>query len=435
MRAAFLVPAGLIAVVCGCSSSGDDEPRAQQTTTPATTTAAQPPQGGALDALVELVQAADTSRCFQDVGEAAPPTSGGKTTAAIARDVERLRGLRFDELPQPRYLTSRAVDRRVARWLEEYPDAEASADGRTLVALGALPAGSDLEALLRRALAGQVAGFYDPRNEELVVESGADRALDALGRVVLAHELEHALVDQALGLPESVAAGEPAEGDEDAALAATALVEGDATVVMEAYALEHLSLLDAIRAIGPALASERDLAALPYYLQASMLFPYEEGLRFVCELHERGGVRSTGRTGSSRRRPRRSCSRSATAGACGPLTRPTRRRPVARGSASTGRPSAPPSCSGSSKRRAATRTARSARRGSGLARGRAASCTRGPRATGRRSRSGSWAAPPTIRSAAPSSCGERPLASTRSCAARDARSASASPPTRAQRRG
>jgi hypothetical protein len=64
---------------------------------------------------------------------------------------------------------------------------------------------------------------------------------------------------------------------------------------MEAYALEHLSLLDAIRAIGPALASERDLAALPYHLQASMLFPYEEGLRFVCELHERGGWRAVDR--------------------------------------------------------------------------------------------------------------------------------------------
>jgi hypothetical protein len=64
---------------------------------------------------------------------------------------------------------------------------------------------------------------------------------------------------------------------------------------MEVYALEHLSFADALRSIAPALASERDLAELPHFVQASMVFPYEEGLRFVCALYERGGWRAVDR--------------------------------------------------------------------------------------------------------------------------------------------
>jgi hypothetical protein len=152
----------------------------------------------------------------------------------------------------------------------------------------------DLKALLRRSLTGQIAGFYDPSTEELVVQSG-ERDLDGLGRVVLAHELDHALVDQAIGLPGDVSAGQPGEGREDAALAAQALVEGDATVLMQAYALEHLSFLDALRSLGPALASSRDLEGFPHYLSANLLFPYPEGLRFVCALHELGGWQAVDR--------------------------------------------------------------------------------------------------------------------------------------------
>src|SRR5918992_626129 len=78
-------------------------------------------------------------------------------------------------------------------------------------------------------------------------------------------------------------------------LAALALVEGDATLLTEAFASEHLSIADAFRSIGPLRAAEEEFDKLPHYLQASTIFPYEEGLEFVCTLYERGGWRAVDR--------------------------------------------------------------------------------------------------------------------------------------------
>jgi hypothetical protein len=302
VRLPIAVAVALVVAVAGCSSEDEPETAAgtrpaptvsTRTTTATTTTTGS--GGGLLEDLAELVGADEVGACVDEIVESSPPTAGGKTVAGVARDVERLRRLRFAKLPRPKYLTGRALDRRIEGWLEEYPDAEADADGRVLIALGALPPGSDLKELFGRALTGQVAGFYDPRNGELVVDSGEDPALSGLDRFILAHELDHALTDQALELPEAVRADEPPEGAEDAAMAASALVEGDATLLMEAYAVDNLSLVDALRAIVPFLASEQELAVLPYYIQRGMLFPYDEGEEFVCELYRRGGWRAVDR--------------------------------------------------------------------------------------------------------------------------------------------
>ena len=296
MRIALLAVV-LVAVGCSGGDGGDTVASRRTATTqtrPAATTGGSDDRG-VLDRLAGYLGADEHSRCVYRVADESPETSGGETVAAVARDVERLRHLRFRRLPKPRYLTGRALDRRLTRLLEEYPDEELAADGRTLIALGALPPKSDLETLVKRAYTGQVAGYYDPRNGELVVDSGADRKLDGIDRVTLAHELEHALADQRLRLPNAVRGAVPPDGSEDAAVAASALVEGDATLLMEIYALEHLSFRDALRSLAPAYIAEVELRRLPHVLRASLLFPYEEGARFVCDLHERGGWKAVDR--------------------------------------------------------------------------------------------------------------------------------------------
>ena len=302
MRAASLLLVAAVIAVAGCSHAGDEDAapatRPPKTSTPPPTTTRPDGDGaggGFLEAVTDFLGDDETSRCVDEVDEALPPTSGGTTVAAVARDVERLRRLRFERLPKPRYLTGRALDRRIAGWLDEYPAAEASADGRVLIALGAIPPGSDLKELYRRALTGGVAGFYDPTTGELVVDAGEDRRLGGADRVTLAHELEHALVDQAVRLPDAVRAEEPPAGAEDAAIAASALVEGDATLVTDVYAAENLSFADALGEIVPGLASIRELVGLPHYITEGLFFPYVEGLRFVCELYERGGWRAVDR--------------------------------------------------------------------------------------------------------------------------------------------
>jgi hypothetical protein len=209
---------------------------------------------------------------------------------AIADQVERLRGLRFTEPVEPRFVSPEESAARVRElFLEEYTEVIGDIEARILGALGAVPPGTDLRQLRADLLGQQVTGFYDPETGQLVVRR-AGPALSMNDRVVLAHELDHALTDQALGipLPDDLRAGQ-----EDVDLAATALVEGDATLLMQQYMLsapfgDQLGALDP-SAFTEAIEAQAELADLPPYLVNELTFPYEDGLEFVCALYEEGG--------------------------------------------------------------------------------------------------------------------------------------------------
>ncbi|MGH9157202.1 MAG: hypothetical protein ACRD1K_15495 [Acidimicrobiales bacterium] len=213
----------------------------------------------------------------------------GRQVAAIIEAVEELRGLRFTTRPSPVFLSPEQLQARVRRNVDAELSAEAAAaDTSALIALGALPPGSDLKALTLQALSDQVAGFYDTRTGELVVGEPDGRGrLSAQARIVLAHELDHALADQALGLP--VQDGRPPPGTEDSALARLTLVEGDATLLMQLYGLAHVPLTEQLSGIAVALEAQEDLARLPPFLQRQLTFPYFQGLNFACRLQGQGG--------------------------------------------------------------------------------------------------------------------------------------------------
>jgi len=188
----------------------------------------------------------------------------------------------------PDFQTSDEFERELAETVEsEYPAAQADLDSRALQLLGAIPKGTDLKALQSEVLEGQVAGYYDPDTGEIVVRvPNAGESLDLNGQVTLAHELDHALTDQALGLP---AADD--EGRSDANLAATALVEGDATLLMQQFSFAAASLMDQLgSALSPdALAAQGQLEDVPAYLRNELMFPYLSGLSYACRLYVDGG--------------------------------------------------------------------------------------------------------------------------------------------------
>lgn len=217
----------------------------------------------------------------------------GTTVDAIARQVESIRELEFGRDVEPRFLTDQEMTDRVRElFLEEYTPKIAELEQRLLTTLGAIPPGTDLRQLRADAIGRQVAGFYEPETGELVVrQAGAE--LSAIDRITLAHELDHALTDQALGIP---LPDDPEVGSEDAILAALALVEGDATLVMQRYSStlafgEQFELLDP-ETIAQA---EAGLAGFPPYLEQELLFPYDEGLSFVCDLYAEGGWEAVNR--------------------------------------------------------------------------------------------------------------------------------------------
>ena len=218
------------------------------------------------------------------------PSAGGtleEQVRAIARRVEQIRELEFEETVDPEFLSADQAAARIQElFLEDYTKQSADAEGRILEALGAIPPGLDLRAVRAEALGSQVVGFYVPATGEMVVRTAGGQ-LGPLDKVTLAHELEHALADQNLGLPIPL---ETKPGREDRDLAGLAVIEGDATLTMQRFVFT-LPFDDQLALADPDLAREAEagLAELPYYLQQQLLFPYEDGLSFVCDLYAEGG--------------------------------------------------------------------------------------------------------------------------------------------------
>lgn len=208
----------------------------------------------------------------------------------VARTVEEVRDLTFEEIPEPTYLPPDELAERAGAFIVEYTEQDADIDERLLTALAAVPDDIDLRALLRTALSEQVAGFYDPRTDELVVGTRTqDERLGPLDEITLAHELQHALADQVLGLPVNE---DVPEGEEDAAFAEQALVEGDATLTMVLYAEQALSIVDQAKLLAEQSALTQQLeslTAMPHLIQRTLTFPYEEGTAFVTALREQRG--------------------------------------------------------------------------------------------------------------------------------------------------
>jgi hypothetical protein len=195
-------------------------------------------------------------------------------------------------LPISEPLDARAVDRRdlgvrfaeLAR-SELEPD-DVAADERLLAALRLIEPDVDLLAVLEAFYSEQVLGMYS--TEEQILYVGADSPeLSPAQEVTAAHEITHALQDQRWGLRDLLDSDDHAS---DRALAALALVEGDAVLVQELWAAQHHTPEQREDARLEALAGGGEaLRTAPRYVRDALLFPYREGTRFVQALVEHGG--------------------------------------------------------------------------------------------------------------------------------------------------
>src|SRR5207302_7060871 len=129
-------------------------------------------------------------------------------------------------------LTREGIKRTIEQKMrEQFSEEEFKNVGIGLAALGLLPRDYPLKQKYIELLGEQVAAFYDQHAHKLFMFE--DARLDQFqNRIILAHELTHALQDQHFGLEKL-----PLEmkTNDDRAVAASALVEGDATLVMTQF--------------------------------------------------------------------------------------------------------------------------------------------------------------------------------------------------------
>ncbi len=202
----------------------------------------------------------------------------------VQTSVESLRGL---TATAPITLTFYTRDELRANFetlfLDELTEEESRRDVIELHAFDFVALDYDLYNVLLDLYSDSVLGFYDPDTKELVVVSD-DSVLSPAEELTLAHEITHALQDQAFGLDLELE-------DSEAAFALRALAEGDATLLQQRYIQAgFLSQAEVAELMAEsAAAAPPDFSDVPAIIIEQQYFPYDAGGRFVQSLFSADG--------------------------------------------------------------------------------------------------------------------------------------------------
>jgi hypothetical protein len=169
---------------------------------------------------------------------------------------------------------------------EQYSAQEMRDYGRCLATFGLIPENTDLLKLLLSVYGEQVAAFYVP--EEHVLYTFKDQAwTGGLDKMILAHELTHALQDQNFDLQKFPL---KIKTNDDLALATSALIEGDATIAGLWVYGENMEIGSMFKDLGAMLGQDtRQLLGAPPFIQEMVKFPYQAGAQFALALYMSGG--------------------------------------------------------------------------------------------------------------------------------------------------
>jgi hypothetical protein len=220
-----------------------------------------------------------------------PDTASLSATDSILQSVSRLRELEIKRPVKSGLKTKDEIEQSVIRDMdEETSPEEFAATTKTLTKLGLVPKEFRLRDFIVKLLREQVAGFYEPKSQEFFLAAWLPIAEQ---KIVMAHELMHALQDQHFNLRRFE---HWPKGDSDAEMAAHALVEGEATIVMYQYAAEkdHMDFdvtrMESLTRRMLEQSGEMDralypvLSSAPSVLREGLQFPYIYGIGFVQEI-------------------------------------------------------------------------------------------------------------------------------------------------------
>lgn len=199
----------------------------------------------------------------------------------IAAKVVELRGLPLRE-PIRFRVYDRARLNALLRGMiaEEYPGEELATMSRVWSLFGAIPEGTDLEQAILKLLTEQVAGFYDEKRKTLAVMSQF-RLDRSLARIILAHEICHALQDQHFSFSRMPLKDRT---NDDRALAMLSVLEGDAVLIMNDFAISTFGAADLYQLLDILQVDQKQLSRTPYFLRQHLLFSYLEGSKFMASV-------------------------------------------------------------------------------------------------------------------------------------------------------
>lgn len=196
--------------------------------------------------------------------------------------VSKATGLEFKTVPKSAVRTRDQIHTYlIAKMARELPPARLEGIADSYRLLGMVPDSIDFGKLFLALYTEQIAGFYDPDSTTLFAVQGGN---PAELRLVLAHELVHALQDQYLPLDSILR--DASDGDRQSA--AQAILEGQATVaslraIMPGIDLEQSDAFWSTfrNQLRTARADTGVFGTAPMVIRESLIFPYLAGGEFI----------------------------------------------------------------------------------------------------------------------------------------------------------
>jgi hypothetical protein len=205
----------------------------------------------------------------------------------IERVVEEIRGLKFKQPVDYDVLGRTDIKAALTKRLSAvFSEEEFEEQANALARLGLMPEKFPLREKLISLLGEQVAAFFDQHEHKLYMYDDATLE-NSMNQMILAHELMHAMQDQHFSLKKL-----PLEEkrNDDRAVGAASLVEGEATLVMMDYLMRNPSARMILDNVGAMFVQNMDeLVKAPRILRESLIFPYQDGLAFCIYGYERRG--------------------------------------------------------------------------------------------------------------------------------------------------
>jgi hypothetical protein len=226
--------------------------------------------------------------------------------------VGRFRGRPFKTPVEPRFMTRPELQEYMLKeFKREFKPDEMRFMDRSVKVFGFAPMDLDIEQTLLQLYSEEVAGFYNPQTKEMFLIREEPKKGGTIGlfkrlvginefnkdeqKTTLAHEMTHALADQYYDL---TALTDATSGNDDMALAVSALVEGEATLLMLGEMLsdnrdegaiwevrvEQVEATFGFAASASMIFGGRTMRSAPAIFRKTLLFPYHKGTVFNVRL-------------------------------------------------------------------------------------------------------------------------------------------------------